>query len=107
MKLVAVSSAQRHPTLPDTPTLGEVPALAGFVTGSWQGFLAPARVPPEIIAKVNAELSRILNLPDMKQKLGTQGADPVANSPQETAKWMVAENARYAKLIKETGFKLE
>jgi len=67
----------------------------------------PRRVSPEIITKVNAELVRILSLPDIKAKLSTQGADPLTNTPQDTAKWLVAENARYAKLIKDTGFKLQ
>jgi tripartite-type tricarboxylate transporter receptor subunit TctC len=107
LKLLAVTGAQRHPSLPDTPTVGETPGFSGFVTGSWQGVLAPARVSPEIITKVNAELVRILSLPDIKAKLSTQGADPLTNTPQDTAKWLVAENARYAKLIKDTGFKLQ
>jgi tripartite-type tricarboxylate transporter receptor subunit TctC len=107
LKLIAVSSEKRVEALPDTPTVAEGPGLAGFVTGSWQGVKAPARVSPEIIAKFNAELVRVLSLPDIKQKLTSQGTDPVANSPQETAKWFGAEHARMAKLIKDTGFKLE
>ena len=107
LKLIAVSSAQRIPALPDTPTVAEGPNLAGFVTGSWQGVMAPARVPPEIIAKLNAELVRVLSLPDVKAKLASQGTDPVANTPQEAAKWFAAEHARMAKLVKDTSFKLE
>jgi tripartite-type tricarboxylate transporter receptor subunit TctC len=107
LKLIAVSSEKRIEALPDTPTVSEGPGLAGFVTGSWQGVKAPARVSPEIIAKFNAELVRVLGLPDIKQKLTSQGTDPVANSPQEAAKWFSAEHARMAKLIKDTGFKLE
>ena len=107
LKLIAVSSEKRIEALPDTPTVAEGPGLAGFVTGSWQGVKAPARVSPDIIAKFNAELVRVLGLPDIKQKLTSQGTDPVANSPQEAAKWFSAEHARMAKLIKDTGFKLE
>lgn len=107
LKLLAVSSEKRHPSVPDAPTVSETPGLQGFVTGSWQGFLTQSKVSPDIVARMNAELQRVLSLPDIKEKLSTQGADPVANSSQETAKWMVAENARYAKLIKDTGFKLE
>jgi tripartite-type tricarboxylate transporter receptor subunit TctC len=107
LKLLAVTGEKRHPTVPDTPTISETPGLSGFVTGSWQGVLAPARVPPEIITKMNSELIRILALPDIKEKLSTQGADPLTNTPEATGKWLAAENARYAKLIKDTGFKLE
>jgi tripartite-type tricarboxylate transporter receptor subunit TctC len=107
LKLIAVSSEKRIAALPDTPTVGEGPGLAGFVTGSWQGVLAPARVAPDIVTKVNAELARVLALPDIVEKLRSQGTEPVANSPADTAKWMTAESSRYAKLVKETKFKLE
>jgi tripartite-type tricarboxylate transporter receptor subunit TctC len=107
LKLIAVSSEKRVAALPDTPTVAEGPGLAGFVTGSWQGIMAPARVPAEIIGKVNAEVVRVLNMPDIKQKLNSQGTDPVASSPQETREWFTASHARMAKLIRDTGFKLQ
>lgn len=105
LKLIAVSSEQRLPNLPNAPTLAET--LPGFVTGSWQGILAPARTPPDIVARLNAEVARILNLPDVKEKLNSQGTAPLPNSPQEMGKWLATEKERWAKLIKETGFKLE
>lgn len=107
LKLIAVSSEKRIAALPDTPTVGEGPGLEGFVTGSWQGVMAPARVAPDIVAKFNGELARILALPDIVEKLRSQGTEPVANRPEQTAKWMVAESSRYARLVKETNFKLE
>ncbi len=107
LKLIAVSSEKRIAALPDTPTVGEGPGLAGFVTGSWQGVLAPVRVAPEIVAKLHGELARVLALPDIVEKLRSQGTEPVANRPEDTAKWMTTESGRYAKLVKETKFKLE
>jgi tripartite-type tricarboxylate transporter receptor subunit TctC len=107
LKLIAVSSEKRIAALPDAPTVGEGPGLAGFVTGSWQGVLAPARVAPEIVAKFNGELSRVLALPDIVEKLRSQGTEPAANRPEDIGKWMAAESGRYAKLVKETDFKLE
>lgn len=107
LKLIAVSSEKRLPALPDTPTVSEGPGLAGFVTGSWQGVVAPARVAPEIVVKFNGELVRVLALPDIIEKLRSQGTEPVANSPEETGKWMATEIGRYAKLVKETKFKLD
>lgn len=107
LRLIAVSSDKRFPTLPDTPVVSETPGLEGFVTGSWQGVLAPAKTPPEIVAKLQTEIARILHTPDMKEKLSSQGADPIGNSPAEMAKWLAAEKERWAKLIKATGFKLE
>ena len=59
LKLIAVSSEQRLPSLPHTPTVAETPGLDGFVTGTWQGLLAPARTPPEVIAKLNVEVAHI------------------------------------------------
>ncbi len=107
LKLIAVSSEKRIPALPDTPTVGEGPGLAGFVTGSWQGVMTQSRVPPEIVAKVNGDLVRVLKMPDITEKLNAQGTDPVASSPQETSKWLTAEHNRVAKLVKDTNFKLE
>ena len=105
LKLIAISSEKRLATHPKVPTVAET--FPGFVTGSWQGILAPARTPPEIIAKVNAEVARILKLPDVIAFLNSQGTVPMGNSPQETGKWLADEKARSAKVIKESGFKLE
>ncbi len=107
LRLIAVSSEKRFPTLPDTPVVAETPGLEGFVTGSWQGVLAPAKTPPELVTRLQTEIARIIHTPDMKEKLSTQGADPIGNSPAEMAKWLAAEKDRWAKLIKATGFKLE
>jgi len=107
LRLIAVSSDKRFPTLPDTPVVAETPGLEGFVTGSWQGVLAPSKTPPEIVAKLQTEISRIITTPDIKEKLSSQGADPIGNSPAEMAKWLAAEKDRWAKLIRATGFRLE
>jgi tripartite-type tricarboxylate transporter receptor subunit TctC len=106
LKLIAVSSEKRLASLPETPTISEAPGLAGFVSGSWQGVLAPAKTPPEIIAKLNGEMGRVLAMPDIKEKLQTQGTEPLPTSAQEMAKWMATEKERNAKLIKATGFKI-
>jgi len=107
LRAIAVSSEQRLANLPDTPTVGETPALKGFVTGSWQGILAPARTPPEVIAKLNGEITRILGLPDIRQKLDSQGTTPLPNTPQATGRWLADERARWSKVVKDSGFKLE
>jgi tripartite-type tricarboxylate transporter receptor subunit TctC len=105
LKLIAASSAQRLPNLPDTPTVAEV--LPGFVTGSWQGILAPSRTPPDTIARLNNEVARILKLPDVREVLVSQGTTPLATGPQETGRWLAEEKDRWSKVIKESGFKLE
>lgn len=105
LKLIAISSEQRLPSLPETPTVAET--LPGFVTGSWQGMLAPARTPPDIVGKLYAEVARILGLPDVKEILVSQGTIPIAASPQDTGRWLAAEKERWTKVVKESGFRLE
>ncbi len=107
LKLLAVSSAQRDAALPDTPTIAETPGLEGFVTGSWQGLLAPPNTPAEIINRMNAEAARIFNSLQLRERLAAQGTRPQNNAPAEMAQWLAAEKERWAKLIKTTGFKLE
>jgi len=107
LKLIAISSEQRVPALPDTPTVAEAGNLPGFVTGSWQGMLAPAKTPADVVARVNGEVVRIITLPDIKEKLSATGAYPIGNSPREFGEWLAASKDRWAKLIKDTGFKLE
>src|SRR5687767_92253 len=98
LKLIAVSSEKRSPSLPDTPTISEGPGLAGFVSGSWQGLLAPAKTPPEMIDKVNAEMAGILALPDIKEKLQAQGTNPLPTSPRETGSGWARGKERNANL---------
>ena len=105
LKLIASSSAQRLSNLPDTPTVAE--SLPGFVTGSWQGILAPARTPPDVIAKLNNEVARGLKLNDVREVLTSQGTTPLATGPQETGRWLTEEKERWTKVVKESGFKLE
>jgi tripartite-type tricarboxylate transporter receptor subunit TctC len=105
VKVIATSSEQRQPTLPDIQTVAET--LPGFVTGTWQGVLAPARTPPDVIAKLTGEISRILKLPDVREILLSQGTTPLATGPQETSRWLASEKERWSKVIKDSGFKLE
>ncbi len=104
LKLLAVSSAQRNPNLPDVPTVAES-GMPGFLTGSWQGILAPAGTSPEILSKIHAEISRIIAAPDMKEKLLAQGADPLSTPPAEARTGLIAERDRLVKLFRETNYK--
>ncbi len=106
LKLIAVSSEKRMPALADVPTVGEA-GVPGFVTGSWQGILAPAGTPRDVVAKLQSEVARIVRIPDINEKLSQQGAEPIANTPEQMGEWLKSEQARWAKLIKETGFKLD
>jgi len=106
LKLLAVSSEQRNSTLPDVPTIAES-GVPGFVTGSWQGILAPRAVPMEIVSKLHADIARILTLPEIKEKLAGQGADPLPAPPAEMERFLREERDRWANLIRETGYKVE
>jgi tripartite-type tricarboxylate transporter receptor subunit TctC len=105
LKLIAISSEKRLSTHPNVPTVAET--FPGFITGSWQGILAPSRTPPEIVTKLNAEIARILKLPDVITFLSSQGTTPVANKPEEMRKWFADEVVRWSKVIKDSGFKLD
>jgi tripartite-type tricarboxylate transporter receptor subunit TctC len=106
LKLLAVSSARRMSAIPDVPTIAES-GLPGFETGSWQGVIAPLDTPREIVARLNAEISRILSTPEMRDKLGTQGADVRTNSPDEFAAFIRTEKDKWAKVVKEADVKFE
>lgn len=104
LKLLAVSSDKRNAAIPDTPTVAES-GMPGFKTGSWQGILAPAGTPPDILAKIHAEITRIITTPELKEKLVSQGADPLGTPPAETRAGLIAERDRLIKLFKDTGYK--
>ena len=105
LKLIAVSGEKRHSTLPDTPAVAEF--LPGFVTGSWQAILAPARTPTEVVTALSTEVSRTLFTADMKERLQAQGADPIGTPSAESMKFLRGELDRFTKLVKETGYKAQ
>ena len=107
IKAIAVSSEKREPALPNVPTVQETPGLEGFVTGTYQGIMAPPKMPPDIISKVNAEVKRALGLADVREKLMSQSTTPLTMTPQEMGKWLISERDRWAQVIKISGFKIE
>jgi tripartite-type tricarboxylate transporter receptor subunit TctC len=105
LKGLAVSSAQRVASAPELPTVAET--LPGFETGSYQGVLAAAGTPREIVAKLNAELTRILNTGEMKAFLAKQGTEVRSGAPEALGSFIVGEKARWAKVVKENGIKAD
>jgi tripartite-type tricarboxylate transporter receptor subunit TctC len=105
IKLLAVSSAKRNSQLGDTPTVGET--LPGFLTGSWQGLLAPAGTPKAIVDKLNAEVARIVALPDIKERLVVLGAEPNNMSADQFSSWLKAEIPAMAKIVKDEKITVE
>jgi tripartite-type tricarboxylate transporter receptor subunit TctC len=106
LRALAVTTARRSSIAPDVPTLAES-GLPGFEVGSWQGVFAPAGTPPEIVKRLNTEIVRILNLPDVREKLGNLGAEIVADSPEEFAALVKAEVVKWADVVKKSGAKVD
>ncbi len=105
IKLIALSSAKRHPELPNVPTVGET--LPGFLTGSWQGLLAPAGTPKAVVDKIHAEVQRITALPDVRERLATLGAEPTRMSPADFGQWLKAEIPAMAKIVRDEKITVE
>jgi tripartite-type tricarboxylate transporter receptor subunit TctC len=100
-----VTSAQRASALPDVPTVAES-GYKGFEANTWTGVLVAARTPKPIIARLSAEITRILNLPDMRERLATGGA-PVQTGPQAFAALLKADSEKWGRIVKEAGVKVE
>lgn len=100
LRALAVASAKRVPTLPELPTFTEA-GLTGFEAGSWYGVLAPAGTPREAITKLHAETVRMLALPDIRQKLATEGAEAIGNTPEEFAAQIQRDMTRWAKVAQD------
>jgi len=106
IKALAVTTAKRSALSPELPTLAET-GLPGFDIYTWWGFMAPAGTPKEIIAKWNAEVARILATPEMKTFFAQQGAEPAPTSPEEFAALIRREIPKYAKIVKDSGAKVD
>jgi tripartite-type tricarboxylate transporter receptor subunit TctC len=106
LRVLAVTTLKRSSAAPDWPTLAES-GFPGFDTSLWFGLLAPAATSKEIIVKIHTDVLRVLKLPDVRERIASQGADIVGNSPAEFATFIAAESAKYARIIKQAGVKLD
>ncbi len=103
---LANTAATRSPLAPEIPTVAES-GFKDYAIATWYGFLGPAGLPPELIARLQRDVSRIVNQPDNRERLVNMGVDIIANSPDEFAAYLRAEIARYTKIIKDAGIKAE
>ena len=103
---LAVATAKRSGSIPEIPTVAEA-GLPGFEATNSVGVLAPAATPRDIIAKLNAEIVRILGLPEIRERLLGLGAEPVANSPEQFAAFLKEDIARWAKVVKDAKIPLQ
>jgi tripartite-type tricarboxylate transporter receptor subunit TctC len=107
LKALAVTSAKRSDALPDVPTIEQAAGLKGFDASSWFGLLAPAGTPPDIVNRIQQEVAKSLNTPAIKEKMLAQGAIPSGNTPAEFARLIDSEHKKWAKVVKDSGAKVD
>jgi tripartite-type tricarboxylate transporter receptor subunit TctC len=106
MRPIAVTGAKRSSSLPDIPTVSES-GIPGFEAVSWGGVMGPAGMPADIVKRLNAEIIRILKLPDISEKMSSLGADIVGSSPEEFDKYLRAEISKWGKVARENNIRLD
>jgi len=106
LRALAVTSTSRSAAVPDVPTAAES-GLPKFETSSWHGILVPARTPRAIVTRLHDEVVKVLNLPDVRERLTAQGLNVVASTPQAFAGHIKSETEKYARVIKQVGIKPE
>jgi len=102
LRALAVTTAQRSPVLPNVPTVAES-GLTGYEVTQWSGMLAPAGTPPAIIARLNAEIDKIMQKPLVRERLVADGATPGGGSPEKFATFIKADIAKWSKVVKSAG----
>ena len=105
-RALAVTTAQRSAAAPDVPTMAEA-GVPGYEMAVWYGLLAPAATPRDIVAKLNAELAKVLNQPDFKQQMLAQGAELMPSTAEQLAEIIRDDLVKYARVAKEAGAKLD
>ena len=105
LRALGVTTAKRSPTLPDLPAIGET--VAGYDSAVWYGFAAPAGTPLEIVSKLNAEVLRVLAAPDFRSRITLEAVSPIGSTPEEFGSFMKSEIVRWAKVVKDSGAKVD
>ena len=106
LRAIAVTTAARYPELADLPTIAEA-GVPGFEASSWFGVVAPAEMPREIVTRLNAEINRTLNLPEMKDRFAQQGAIPGPGTPEDFGNLIRSDIAKWAKVVKASGARVD
>ncbi len=106
LKALAVTSAKRAASLPEVPTIAES-GLAGYEVLNWFGLTAPAKLPPAIVARLNAAFARSLQYPDAREKLVAEGSELVGNAAAEFTAFLKNDLTKWAKVVKEAGIKID
>jgi tripartite-type tricarboxylate transporter receptor subunit TctC len=106
LRALGVTTAKRSASVPDIPTVAEV-ALPGYESVQWYGMVAPAGTPQPIVSRLHGEVARIVNLPDMKQRFLTDGAEPVGNTPEEFGRFIRSEIEKWQRVARDVGIRQE
>jgi tripartite-type tricarboxylate transporter receptor subunit TctC len=106
MRLIAVATAKRVETFKQVPTMAES-GVPGFDSTSWFGMVAPAGTPKEVISKLQADIARTLQMPDIRANLVAQGLTPVGDTPEQFAAFIRQEMATYGKVIRDGNIKAD
>ena len=106
MRALAVTSEQRAADLPSVPTINES-GYKGFDARTWFGLLAPAGTPPAVVAKLNAEVNKVLKMAEVREKIRTEGGDVLGGTPEQFASMIKSEHVRWGKVVKESGAKID
>jgi tripartite-type tricarboxylate transporter receptor subunit TctC len=105
LRAIAVTTPKRIAALPDIPAVAE--ALPGFEVVGWYGVIGPAGLPAPVVTRLHDEFVKVLNRPDVRERILADGSEPDGTSPEEFRQFMLADLAKWAKLVKESGAKLE
>jgi tripartite-type tricarboxylate transporter receptor subunit TctC len=105
-RALALTGEKRSPDHPETPTVSEA-GVPGYQISDWTGLLAPAGTPRPIIDKLNEEVGKALRDPAIAKKLGAQGLDPAAGTPEEFAAFITAEQKKWAEVARKAGVRVE
>lgn len=106
LRALALTSAKRSPMAPELPTMQEA-GLLGYQAGEWNGVLAPAATPKHLVNRLNEEISKTLALPEVRANLLKQGIEPVGGTPEQFAAHLRAEIAKFARVVKDAGIRIE
>jgi tripartite-type tricarboxylate transporter receptor subunit TctC len=106
IKAIAVASEKRVAALPDVPTIGES-GYPGFEAWAWQGFVAPAGTPREVVTRLNSTFAKVMSDPSLKQRLSESGFEPQTSSPEQFSAYMKSEIAKWEKVIRESNISLD
>ena len=103
---LAVASARRSPNYPELPTIAEA-GVPGFQATAWNALVAPAGTPPDVVRRVHDAFAKTMALPAVREKLTGAGLEPVGDTPEELARFIPAEIAKWSKIAKDVGARAE